>query len=68
MKVQPGADATLFNRIGLRADDIVTAVNGIALDSPTRATEIASTLSASASARLTVRRNGRVENLTVSLR
>ena len=68
MKVQPGADATLFNRIGLRADDIVTAVNGIALDSPTRATEIASTLSASASARVTVRRNGRVENLTVSLR
>jgi len=68
VRVQPGSDPELFTRLGLQAGDIVTAVNGIALDSPTRAQEIAQTLSASGAARVTVRRGGRVENLTVSLR
>jgi general secretion pathway protein C len=68
VRVQPGADAALFTRLGLQAGDIVTSVNGIALDSPARAQEIATALQASGAARVTVRRGGRVENLTVSLR
>jgi general secretion pathway protein C len=68
VRVEPGADPALFARVGLQAGDIVTAVNGIAIDSPTRAQEIAQTLAVSGAARVTVRRGGRVETLTVSLR
>ncbi|HET7843957.1 MAG TPA: type II secretion system protein N [Xanthomonadales bacterium] len=68
VRVQPGADPTLFARVGLQAGDVVTSVNGIALDSPARAQEIAQTLSMSGAARVTVRRGGKVETLTVSLR
>ncbi len=35
-KISPGRDASLFARAGLRRNDLVTSINGIVLDDPTK--------------------------------
>lgn len=67
VRLQAGPDATLFNKLGLRPDDVVTAVNGIELDSPARAQEIAMSLANSTSASVEIRRDGKPLTLAVSL-
>jgi general secretion pathway protein C len=67
VRLSPGRDAALFHQLGLQADDIVTAVNGIVLDSPARAQEIASKLAGAKSLAVTIRRNGATQTLNVSL-
>ena len=58
---------TAFARIGLRAGDLVTHINGTPLDDPQRGAEILSTLSSATEARVTVVRNGRQEDVTLNL-
>ncbi len=67
VRVQAGRDNPLAARLGLQPDDIVTAVNGIALDSPARAAEVARTLAQASSAEVTVRRDGATRKLRVDL-
>jgi general secretion pathway protein C len=67
VRLSPGRDAALFHQLGLQADDIVTAVNGIVLDSPARAQEIASKLAGAKTLAVTIRRNGATQTLNVSL-
>jgi general secretion pathway protein C len=66
-RVYPGANPSAFGRLGLRPGDLVTAVNGTPLDDPTQSATIFSTLGDSGSARLTVMRNGRQQDLTLNL-
>ena len=61
-------DVPLIAQLGLQPDDVVTSVNGIALDSPERAQEIARNLAAASALNVTVRRNGKSENLSAALR
>jgi general secretion pathway protein C len=68
VRLVAGADVPLLARLGLRPDDVVTAVNGIPLDSPARAQQVASSLVGAQSATVTVRRGGKSQNLSVSLR
>lgn len=63
-----GRDMPVIARLGLQPDDVVTAVNGIALDSPARAQEVARSLAGAEAVKVTVRRNGRTEDLSASLR
>jgi general secretion pathway protein C len=67
MRVNPGPNAQAFNRLGLRAGDLVTAINGTALDDQARGNEIFNTLSGAAEARVTVVRNGSQLDLTLNL-
>jgi general secretion pathway protein C len=66
-RVYPGANRQAFARIGLRAGDLVTAINGTPLDDKDRAQEIFSTLNSSADARVTVTRNGRQQELVLNI-
>lgn len=66
VRVNAGPNQALVNAMGLRADDVVTAVNGIPLDSPGRAAEVAQALSNARSATIEVRRDGRTETLSVN--
>jgi general secretion pathway protein C len=66
-RVYPGANRQAFARIGLRAGDLVTAINGTPLDDKDRAQEIFSTLNSSTDARVTVTRNGRQQELVLNL-
>jgi general secretion pathway protein C len=68
-RIFPGGRASVgsFTQLGLRPGDLVTAVNGTALDDPNRANEILQTLSSAASASLTVQRNGQSMDLNLNL-
>ena len=66
-RVYPGPNQDAFNRLGLRPGDMVTAINGTALDDPARGGEIFGTLSNAGEARVTVMRNGRQQDLVLNL-
>jgi general secretion pathway protein C len=66
-RVYPGANRQAFARIGLRAGDLVTAINGTPLDDKDRADEIFATLNSSTDARISVTRNGRQQELVLNL-
>jgi general secretion pathway protein C len=66
-RVYPGANRQAFSRLGLRAGDLVTAINGTPLDDKDRAQEIFSTLNSSTDARVSVTRNGRQQELVLNL-
>jgi general secretion pathway protein C len=66
-RVYPGPNVQAFNKLGLRPGDMVTAINGTALDDPQRGGEIFGTLSSAADAHVTVMRNGRSQDLVLNL-
>jgi general secretion pathway protein C len=66
-RVYPGANRQAFARIGLRAGDLVTAINGTPLDDKDRAQEIFATLNSATDARVTVTRNGRQQELVLNI-
>jgi general secretion pathway protein C len=68
VRLSTGRDVPLIAKLGLKPDDVVTAVNGIRLDSPARATQVAQSLTSAGQATVVVRRDGKEQTLTVSLR
>jgi general secretion pathway protein C len=56
-----------FTQLGLRAGDLILAVNGTSLDDAGRAMEVLQTLSSSASATVTVSRNGQPQEVNLNL-
>lgn len=67
-KIRPGRNAEAFNSLGLQADDIVTAVNGVPLSSPGKIMEIYKSMGSATSANLEIRRGGSTVNLDVMLK
>lgn len=57
-RLSPGRDRQLLSRFGLRPGDVVTAVNGVALDNPIKALEIMRDLAGANQVSLDVERNG----------
>ncbi|GAA0725107.1 type II secretion system protein N [Dokdonella soli] len=67
VRLSAGADAALISQIGLRPGDVVTAVNGMPVDSFARGQQILSSLGSASSVRVTVLRDGKPTELTVGL-
>jgi general secretion pathway protein C len=67
VRVNPGPNAQAFNRLGLRPNDLVTAINGMTLDDQSRTNEIFNMLNGASQARITVNRNGRETELNLNL-
>jgi general secretion pathway protein C len=67
VRVNPGPNTQAFNRLGLRPNDLVTAINGMPLDDQSRANEVFNTLNGASQARVTVNRNGRETELNLNL-
>lgn len=67
VRVAPGADAALLGQFGLRSGDVVTAVDGQAVDSFARGQQILSNLATAKSARVTVLRDGKPVELDIGL-
>lgn len=61
------ADPALLERVGLRGDDVITAVNGIPLDGPERRAELEAALRAGGVVTLNVRRDGTDRPVSVGL-
>jgi general secretion pathway protein C len=66
-RVYPGANRQAFARMGLRAGDLVTAINGTPLDDKDRAQEIFGTLNSSTDARVTITRANRQQELVLNI-
>jgi general secretion pathway protein C len=68
-RIFPGGahGSTTFNQLGLRAGDLILAVNGTPLDDASKAMEVLQTLSSSASATVTVSRNGQPQEVNLNL-
>ncbi|HTQ37357.1 MAG TPA: type II secretion system protein GspC, partial [Steroidobacteraceae bacterium] len=59
MRVNPGTNAQAFARLGLKAGDLVTAINGAPLDDPAHSNDVFNSLNGAAEAHVTVVRNGK---------
>ncbi len=66
-EVSPGRDRALFDQVGLMSGDIVTAVNGIQLDTPAKGLNVLRSLQTANSVRLDIKRNGRAQSFDVSI-
>ncbi len=64
-RVYPGRDRTLFARTGLQPGDLVTAINGAALDDPQRGLETLRGIGQGAAVTLTIDRNGQQQQLSI---
>ncbi|MFI4913749.1 MAG: type II secretion system protein GspC [Steroidobacterales bacterium] len=67
-RIFPGPrGSSVLNQLGLRAGDLITAVNGTALDDQGRAMEIIQTLGSASTATVTVSRNGQQQEVNLNL-
>lgn len=66
-RVNPGRDRRLFNSVGLRPGDIVTSVNGIALNDMSQMGALFEQLSSAARLDVTVERGGQQTQLSLAL-
>lgn len=66
-KLQPGRDAGFMTRYGLLPGDVVTSVNGVELDSPSKGFGLMKSLSSASTLDLVVDRNGVKQRFTLPL-
>ncbi len=67
VRLAAGADAALLGQLGLQPGDVVTAVNGLPVDSLARGQDIMAGLANARSVRVTVQRGGTPTELTIAL-
>lgn len=68
VRLSATGDATLITKLGLRPDDVVTAVNGVPIDDIAHSQQAIEGLRKAGSARVTVLRNGKPTDIEVSLK
>lgn len=66
-RISPGRDKEQFKALGLAANDIVTSINGIAMNDPSKAMEVYKIMRSAREAQLTVQRAGNTVEVLVSL-
>ena len=66
-RAYPGRNRAAFGRLGLRPGDLVTAINGTALDDPQRSQEILNTIQSSDRATVTIERAGQKQDITLNI-
>ncbi|MGD8175138.1 type II secretion system protein GspC [Marinimicrobium sp. ARAG 43.8] len=66
-RIRPGRDRDLFNSLGLQENDVVKAVNGVALTSPQRVMEIYRDMGDARSASLLIDRGGQELSVDIDL-
>jgi general secretion pathway protein C len=66
-RAYPGRNRTIFSKLGLKPGDLVTAINGQALDDPQHSQEVLNTIQSSASVSITVERGGQKQDISVNV-
>jgi len=66
-RIAPGRDRSLLGKFGLRPGDIVTSINGIALNSPANGLSVMQNLNSAQSLSVEIERNGGKQSLQFSL-
>jgi general secretion pathway protein C len=66
-RAYPGRNRALFNELGLKPGDLVTAINGQPLDDAQHSQEVINTIQTSAFATVTVERGGQRQDISLNL-
>src|ERR1700720_1213575 len=66
-RAYPGRNRQIFNKLGLKGGDLVTAINGTALDDPQRGQEIFNTIQTSDHATVTIERGGKKQDIPLNI-
>ncbi len=66
-RAYPGRNRLIFNKLGLKPGDLVTAINGTALDDPQRSQEVFNTIQTSDHVTVTVERAGQKQEITLNI-
>ncbi len=66
-RIYPGRNRELFKQAGLRPGDIVTSVNGVSLDDPSKSFQLLGDLSSAQQLSLQIERGGQLQSVSVNL-
>jgi general secretion pathway protein C len=66
-RAYPGRNRQIFNKLGLKPGDLVTAINGTPLDDPQRSQDVFNTIQTSDHATVTIERGGQKQELTLNI-
>jgi len=66
-RIYPGRDRSVFTAAGLRPGDVVSSINGVQLDDPSKSLQLLSDLSQANQLTLTVQRGGESQTVNVNL-
>ena len=66
-RAYPGRNRQIFNRLGLKPGDLVTAINGTPLDDPQHSQEVFNTIQTSDHVTVTVERGGQKQDITLNI-
>jgi len=66
-RAYPGRNRAIFNKLGLRAGDLVTAINGQPLDDPQHSQEVFNTIQSSPTVTVTIERGGQKQDITLNI-
>jgi len=66
-RAYPGRNRMIFNKLGLKPGDLVTAINGTALDDPQHSQEVFNTIQSSDHVTVTIERGGQKQEITLNV-
>jgi general secretion pathway protein C len=66
-RAYPGRNRQIFNKLGLKPGDLVTAINGTTLDDPQRSQEVFNTIQSSDRVTVTIERGGQKQDITLNI-
>jgi general secretion pathway protein C len=66
-RAYPGRNRAIFNKLGLKPGDLVTAINGTALDDPQHSQEVFNTIQSSDHVTVTIERGGQKQDISLNI-
>jgi general secretion pathway protein C len=66
-RAYPGRNRQIFNKLGLKPGDLVTAINGTPLDDPQRSQDVFNTIQTSDHVTVTLERGGQKQDITLNI-
>src|SRR5271167_3809154 len=66
-RAYPGRNRQIFNKLGLKPGDLVTAINGTALDDPQHSQEVFNTIQSSDHVTVTLERGGQKQDISLNI-
>ncbi len=66
-RAYPGRNRAIFNKLGLKPGDLVTAINGTVLDDPQHSQEVFNTIQSSDHVTVTIERGGQKQDITLNI-
>src|SRR5580704_15466129 len=66
-RAYPGRNRAIFAKLGLKAGDLVTAINGTPLDDPQKSQDVFNTIQTSDHVTVTIERGGQKQDITLNI-